>query len=55
MAVQACTLLAIMAFDLSGTALQLLLYAMAAITVASGVEVALRARRDTAPVAAAAT
>jgi CDP-diacylglycerol--glycerol-3-phosphate 3-phosphatidyltransferase len=52
MAVQASVLLAIMALDLSGTTLQLLLYAMAAITVGSGVEVALRARRDTAPVAA---
>ena len=55
MCVQACTLLAMMAFDLSGTSLQLLLYAMVAITVASGIEVALRARRSTAPVAAAAT
>ena len=55
MNVQACTLLAIMAFDLSGTALQVLLYVMVAITVASGVEVALRTRRSTAPVVAAAT
>jgi CDP-diacylglycerol--glycerol-3-phosphate 3-phosphatidyltransferase len=55
MAVQACTLLAIIALDLSPGMLDALLYAMAAITVGSGVEVALRARRDTAPVPAAAT
>jgi CDP-diacylglycerol--glycerol-3-phosphate 3-phosphatidyltransferase len=55
MAVQVCTLLALMAFDISGVGLQLLLAAMAAITVASGVEVALRARRDSSPVAAPAT
>jgi len=55
MCVQACTLLAVMALDLSGASLQLLLYAMVAITVGSGIEVALRARRRTAPVAVAAT
>jgi CDP-diacylglycerol--glycerol-3-phosphate 3-phosphatidyltransferase len=54
MCVQACTLLAVMALDLSGTSLQLLLYAMVAITVGSGIEVALRTRRRTAPVAVAA-
>jgi hypothetical protein len=53
--VQACVLLAIMALDLSAGMQDALLYAMAAITVGSGVEVALRARRDTAPVAAPAT
>ena len=55
MGVQVCTLLALMAFDVSGVQLQLLLYAMAAITIASGVEVALRVRRDTSPLAAPAT
>jgi CDP-diacylglycerol--glycerol-3-phosphate 3-phosphatidyltransferase len=55
MAVQACVLLAIMALDLSAGMQDALLYAMVAITVGSGVEVALRARRDTVPVAAAAT
>ena len=55
MGVQVCTLLALMAFDISGLSLQLLLFAMAAITVGSGVEVALRARRDSSPVAAPAT
>ena len=54
MGVQACTLLAVMALDVSGATLDALLYAMAAITVGSGVEVALRARRRAAPVAAAA-
>ena len=44
-----------MAFDVSGASLNALLYAMAAITVGSGVEVALRAHRDTAPLAAPAT
>ena len=53
MGVQVCTLLAVMAFDLSGAALALPLYAMTAITVASGLEIALRARRRPAPVAAA--
>ena len=55
MCVQVVTLLALMAYDISGVGLQLMLAAMAAITVASGVEVALRARRDRAPVAAPAT
>jgi CDP-diacylglycerol--glycerol-3-phosphate 3-phosphatidyltransferase len=55
MGVQVATLLALMAFDITGVSLQLLLFAMAAITVGSGVEVALRARRDAAPVAAPAT
>jgi CDP-diacylglycerol--glycerol-3-phosphate 3-phosphatidyltransferase len=55
MAVQVCTVLAILALDISGASLDLLLFAMAAITIGSGVEVALRARRDTAPVAAPAT
>ena len=55
MGVQVFVLLAVMAFDLSGASLYLLLYAMAAITVGSGVEVALRARRGAAPVAAPAT
>jgi CDP-diacylglycerol--glycerol-3-phosphate 3-phosphatidyltransferase len=54
MGVQACTLLAVMALDLSGASLQVLLYAMAAITIGSGIEVALRTRRRTAPVAVAA-
>jgi CDP-diacylglycerol---glycerol-3-phosphate 3-phosphatidyltransferase len=49
MVVQVCTLLAVMALDLSAPALDAALYAMVAITVGSGVEVWLRARR--APVA----
>ncbi|HYH89884.1 MAG TPA: CDP-diacylglycerol--glycerol-3-phosphate 3-phosphatidyltransferase, partial [Solirubrobacteraceae bacterium] len=52
---QVCTLLAVLALDLSGTSLQLLLYAVVVLTIASGIEVALRARRSTAPVVAAAT
>ena len=44
-----------MVFDISGASLDLLLFAMAAITVGSGVEVALRAHRETAPLAAPAT
>ena len=52
MCVQVGTLLTLMAFDVTGLALQLLLFSMAAITIASGVEVALRVRRDTAPIAA---
>jgi phosphatidylglycerophosphate synthase len=55
MGVQVFTLLALMAFDISGLSLQLLLFAMAAITIGSGVEVALRARRGTSPIAAPAT
>ena len=42
---RSAVLLAIMTLDLTGAALHVLLYAMVAITVASGVEVALRARR----------
>jgi CDP-diacylglycerol--glycerol-3-phosphate 3-phosphatidyltransferase len=52
MVVQVCVVLTLMTFDLSGAALYLPLYAMVAITVASGVEIALRARRRIAPVAA---
>jgi CDP-diacylglycerol--glycerol-3-phosphate 3-phosphatidyltransferase len=55
MCVQVGTLLVLMTFDVSGASLDLLLGAMAAITIASGVEVALRAHRDTAPLAAPAT
>jgi CDP-diacylglycerol--glycerol-3-phosphate 3-phosphatidyltransferase len=54
MGVQVCTLLAVMAFDLSGLALMLPLYAMTAITVGSGIEIALRARRGPAPAPAGA-
>ena len=55
MCVQVGTLLILMTFDVSGASLDLLLGAMAAITIGSGVEVALRAHRDTAPLAAPAT
>jgi CDP-diacylglycerol--glycerol-3-phosphate 3-phosphatidyltransferase len=55
MCVQSGTLLLLMAFDISGASLDLLLFAMAAITIGSGVEVALRAHRETAPLAAPAT
>jgi CDP-diacylglycerol--glycerol-3-phosphate 3-phosphatidyltransferase len=55
MCVQVGTLLVLMTFDVSGASLDLLLGAMAAITIGSGVEVALRAHRDTAPLAAPAT
>jgi CDP-diacylglycerol--glycerol-3-phosphate 3-phosphatidyltransferase len=55
MCVQVGTLLLLMTFDVSGASLDLLLGAMAAITIGSGVEVALRAHRDTAPLAAPAT
>jgi CDP-diacylglycerol--glycerol-3-phosphate 3-phosphatidyltransferase len=55
MGVQVCTLLALMAFDVSGAALGLMLAAMAIITVASGIEVALRVRREGGAVAAPAT
>ena len=55
MAVQVAVLLAIMTLDLSGGVLNALLYATAAITIASGIEVALRTRHETAPVAAPAT
>jgi len=54
MCVQSCVLLAVMSFQLSDLALHALLYAMAAITLGSGVEVALRSRRRPAPAAAAA-
>jgi CDP-diacylglycerol--glycerol-3-phosphate 3-phosphatidyltransferase len=50
MVVQVCTVLALLAFDLSGAALYIPLYAMVAITIGSGVEVGLRARRQAAPV-----
>ncbi len=55
MCVQSGTLLLLMVFDISGASLDLLLFVMAAITVGSGVEVALRAHRETAPLAAPAT
>jgi CDP-diacylglycerol--glycerol-3-phosphate 3-phosphatidyltransferase len=55
MCVQVGTLLILMTFDVSGASLDLLLGAMAAITIGSGVEVAQRAHRDTAPLAAPAT
>jgi CDP-diacylglycerol--glycerol-3-phosphate 3-phosphatidyltransferase len=55
MCVQVFTLLAVMATDISGASLTALLYAMVAITVGSGIEVAMRVRRDTAPLAAPAT
>jgi CDP-diacylglycerol--glycerol-3-phosphate 3-phosphatidyltransferase len=56
MVVQVFTLFAIIAFDLTGPALDLSLYAMVAITIASGVEIGLRARQMlSAPVAARAT
>jgi CDP-diacylglycerol--glycerol-3-phosphate 3-phosphatidyltransferase len=55
MCVQVGTLLVLMTFDVSGASLELLLGAMAAITIGSGVEVALRAHRETAPLAAPAT
>jgi CDP-diacylglycerol--glycerol-3-phosphate 3-phosphatidyltransferase len=52
MVFQVCVVLALMMFDLSGAALYLPLYAMVAITVGSGIEIALRARRRLEPVAA---
>jgi CDP-diacylglycerol--glycerol-3-phosphate 3-phosphatidyltransferase len=56
MVVQVFTLFAIIAFDLTGPALDLSLYAMVAITIASGVEIGLRARQMlSAPVPARAT
>jgi hypothetical protein len=45
MVFQVFTLLAVIAFDLSGAALAVPLYLMVAITVASGVEITLRARQ----------
>jgi CDP-diacylglycerol--glycerol-3-phosphate 3-phosphatidyltransferase len=47
MVVQVGTVLALMALDLTGAAFYVPLYAMVAITVASGIEVALRTRRQT--------
>jgi CDP-diacylglycerol--glycerol-3-phosphate 3-phosphatidyltransferase len=55
MCVQVGALLLLMAFDFSGASLDLLLFAVAAITLASGVEVAMRVHRETAPLAAPAT
>jgi len=52
MVVQVVTLLAVMGLGLDGAALSVALAAMVAITVGSGVEVALRARRSTAAVPA---
>jgi CDP-diacylglycerol--glycerol-3-phosphate 3-phosphatidyltransferase len=52
MVFQVFTLLALIAFDVSGLALALPLYAMVAITAGSGIEIALRARRQTALVPA---
>jgi CDP-diacylglycerol--glycerol-3-phosphate 3-phosphatidyltransferase len=52
MVVQVFVVLALMAFDLTGVALYVPLYAMVAITIASGIEIALRARRRIVPVAA---
>jgi CDP-diacylglycerol--glycerol-3-phosphate 3-phosphatidyltransferase len=54
MCVQSCVLIAVLALDLSAPTLDVLLYAMAAITLLSGVEIAMRARRRAVPVAAAA-
>ena len=55
MGVQVFTLLALMAYDITGVLLQVVLAVMAVITILSGIEVAMRARRDRAPVAAPAT
>jgi CDP-diacylglycerol--glycerol-3-phosphate 3-phosphatidyltransferase len=56
MVFQVFTLFAVIAFDLTGAALAVPLYAMVAITIASGIEIALRARRElSAPVPARAT
>jgi CDP-diacylglycerol--glycerol-3-phosphate 3-phosphatidyltransferase len=55
MGVQVFTLLALMAYDITGVLLQVMLAVMAVITILSGIEVAMRARRDRAPVAAPAT
>ena len=52
MVLQVAVLLVLITFDLSGVALYVPLYAMVALTVASGVEIGLRARRRMAPVAA---
>ena len=52
MVVQVCTVLALMSFDLTGAALDVPLFAMVAITIGSGIEVALRARRRPVPVPA---
>jgi phosphatidylglycerophosphate synthase len=50
MVVQVFVVLAVMAFDVTGAALSVPLYAMVAITIASGIEIGLRARRELAPV-----
>jgi CDP-diacylglycerol--glycerol-3-phosphate 3-phosphatidyltransferase len=55
MCVQVGALLLLMAFDITGASLDLLLFAVAAITLASGAEVAWRVHRETAPLAAPAT
>ncbi|MEO8688006.1 MAG: CDP-diacylglycerol--glycerol-3-phosphate 3-phosphatidyltransferase [Solirubrobacteraceae bacterium] len=52
MVVQVFTLFALMAVDLNGVALELPLFAMVAITIGSGIEIALRARQQTALVPA---
>ena len=52
MVVQVFVVLTLIAVDLSGAALYVPLYAMVAITIASGVEIGLRARRRLAPVPA---
>jgi CDP-diacylglycerol--glycerol-3-phosphate 3-phosphatidyltransferase len=52
MVVQVFTLFALMTFDLTGAALAVPLYAMVAITIGSGIEIALRARQQPAPVPA---
>ena len=57
MVCQVFTVFALIAFDLTGAALAVPLYAMVAITIASGIEIGLRARRElsAAPVPARAT
>ena len=52
MVLQVAVVMALLTFDLSGIALYVPLYAMVALTVASGVEIGLRGRRRLAPVAA---
>ena len=52
MVVQVCVVLSLIALEPSGAALYVPLYAMVAITIASGVEIGLRARRRIAPVRA---
>ena len=46
MVVQVFTVFAVITFDLTGAALAVPLYAMVAITIASGIEIGLRARRE---------